>query len=259
MANLSIYLCGTVCKKTGTAGIGTIAQIDGETVLLEKGEYVGTISRNEASYLVLNKVLEQVSQWTFGPVEIFTDNELMFKQLRGTFDVRDKKLKLLHERALKMLDIVPKAKLGLVNRDGNRQAYELAKVASDPEKADTVLLAEGIQESPVRWKVVAFTPKLMVVEFTYPKGAILPMHKHFHEQASYLLKGKLKYIVAGRDVLLTKGTGLAITGYSEHQIEALADSIEIVSYYPMRFDLLPKPKEEKDNPASPQVQTILFG
>lgn len=259
MAELCLYLCGTICKRTGTAGIGIVAFTDNKVTLMEKGEYVGQISRNEASYLALIKVLERAVGWKFGPVQVFTDNELMFKQLKGIFDVRDKKLKDLHERVVKLLELNPLVKLKLIERDSNIKAYEMARAAADPEEIREMTV-DSLQESPVKWKVIAFTPKLMVVEFVYPKGTVLPLHRHVHEQASYLVKGKLKYTVADKDILLTKGTGIAITGYAEHQIEALTDSKEIVSYYPMRFDLLPPKKpEDVEKELDIQVQTILFG
>ncbi|GAB4261814.1 reverse transcriptase-like protein [Thermincola ferriacetica] len=259
MADLTIYLCGTVSRKTNTAGIGMVACTDKTTTLMEKGEYVGQTSRNEAGYLALNKALERAVNWNFGSVDIYTDNELMFKQLKGVFDVRDKKLKMLHERACSLLEENLLVNLYLIDRETNKQAYELAKAAANLEENIHTVSVEPDRESPLTWKVIAFTPKLMLVEFNYPKGLILPLHKHLHEQTSYLVKGKLKYAIAGRDIILTKGTGLAITGQVEHQVEALADSREIVSYYPMRFDLLPKKEDNNDANSEAQVQTTLFG
>ncbi|MCL4439737.1 MAG: cupin domain-containing protein, partial [Firmicutes bacterium] len=62
--------------------------------------------------------------------------------------------------------------------------------------------------------------------------------RHIHEQASYLLRGTLKYVVADQDIIMKKGAGLVVSSNSVHQIEALEDTTEIVTYSPMRADLL---------------------
>lgn len=100
------------------------------------------------------------------------------------------------------------------------------------------IAAEAVEG--VTWRVLAFTSNIMLVQFNYKKGARIPVHRHINEQACYLIKGRVKYTLADKEVILTPGLGIVIQGNSDHGLEAQADSIEITTYAPMRGDLFRK-------------------
>lgn len=92
----------------------------------------------------------------------------------------------------------------------------------------------------VTWRVLAFTPQIMLVQFNYKKGAVIPVHRHTQEQAGYVIKGRVKYMLADKEVIMGPGMGIAVQGNSDHGLEAQLESIEIVTYAPMRGDLFHK-------------------
>ncbi len=87
-------------------------------------------------------------------------------------------------------------------------------------------------------EVLAFGQNLMVVKFSFKKGVQVPTHRHIHEQSSYILKGRLKYVIEGKEVILEAGQSLVIPPNAEHSAVALEETVDINSFTPLREDYL---------------------
>lgn len=85
-------------------------------------------------------------------------------------------------------------------------------------------------------ETLAVGRNLMVVRFTFSKGAEVPPHRHPHEQSSYIVKGKLQYKVEGNELVLAEGDSCIIPPAAEHSVVALEDTIDINSFTPVRKD-----------------------
>ena len=94
---------------------------------------------------------------------------------------------------------------------------------------DWVDVAPGI----VR-KTLAYGSKVMLVETKIDKGAKIPEHKHPHEQVTYLLRGRIKLVVAGKEFLMEPGDSIAVPGNAVHTGEALEESVVLDSFSPPR-------------------------
>ncbi len=79
---------------------------------------------------------------------------------------------------------------------------------------------------------------LMVVRFTFQAGAVVPTHRHMHEQSSYIVSGGLRYTLEGKDIVLRPRDSLVIPPNQEHSAVALEDTIDINSFSPPREDYL---------------------
>jgi quercetin dioxygenase-like cupin family protein len=80
--------------------------------------------------------------------------------------------------------------------------------------------------------------KLMLAEISTKKGAVVPLHKHVHEQVSMMLEGRVKFIVGGKDHLVKGGDVLVIPSNVEHSAITLEDSLSIDIFTPLREDWL---------------------
>jgi len=82
--------------------------------------------------------------------------------------------------------------------------------------------------------------KGMLIMITLKKGCIVPKHKHPEEQFSYVVKGKAKYEIAGKEAaILRDGSVVHLPGNVEHSLEALEDTLCLDVFTPVRKELLP--------------------
>jgi ribonuclease HI len=68
-------------------------------------------------------------------IEIFTDSELVAKQVRGIYNVRNGHLRRLHREAVELLEKFHRYEIIPIRREDNREADRLANEAIDGEKA----------------------------------------------------------------------------------------------------------------------------
>jgi len=68
------------------------------------------------------------------------------------------------------------------------------------------------------------------------KGAVLPEHRHVHEQITYIMEGQLEMVIGGEKYLLTTGTVHAIPSNTPHSAVALTDCKVVDSFAPARDD-----------------------
>lgn len=240
MNTTHIFVGGHARNNNGDAGIGICFHSDPTMPpFYEDAEYIGVATQNSAVYKAILKALTRASEWHLRNVVIYTDNRLVTGQLGENMSARAQNIIPLFEDVKKLASPLDSCQVKLVPARDNKRSKELAKAASLATPEAITAQAIQFEVGPgITGLILAFTSKLMVVQFKYKKGSKIPAHQHFHEQASYLAKGTLKYLVANRDIIMRKGAALVIQGNSVHQLEALEDTTEIVIYYPMRSDLL---------------------
>ncbi|MEW5899106.1 MAG: cupin domain-containing protein [Bacillota bacterium] len=78
-------------------------------------------------------------------------------------------------------------------------------------------------------ETLATGERLMVVRFTFEAGAQVPLHRHLHEQSSYIERGRLKYVIDGIERVLGPGESLVIPTDVPHEATALEDTVDINS------------------------------
>lgn len=93
----------------------------------------------------------------------------------------------------------------------------------------------GIQQ-----KTLVHGQKTLMVEFQLQKGAVLPMHKHPHEQIGCLVSGRLDMTIGNETRHLGPGDSWCIPGDAVHGATALEDSVAVEVFSPVREDYLPQ-------------------
>lgn len=70
--------------------------------------------------------------------------------------------------------------------------------------------------------------KLVILEILLPKGRIDPPHNHpDHDSAGYLIRGKLRLIIDGREFIAEPGDSWYQPAGIEHSSEALTEVLKI--------------------------------
>lgn len=129
MEQVRIFSDGASRGNPGPTGIGfVIVSPEGET-LAEVKQYLGISTNNSAEYTALIRALETALDLGARKVEIFSDSELLVRQVLGQYQVRSPVLKPLHNRILSLSKRFSEFRIQHVPRGKNKRADELANLA----------------------------------------------------------------------------------------------------------------------------------
>jgi len=79
-------------------------------------------------------------------------------------------------------------------------------------------------------------PQVMVTFIRLLAGAVVPAHRHPHEQISVVVQGRLKMTVGTESFVLQPGEGVRVPSRVEHSAEALEETWAQDSFSPIRED-----------------------
>jgi quercetin dioxygenase-like cupin family protein len=91
----------------------------------------------------------------------------------------------------------------------------------------------------VKLKTLVHGAKTLMAEFRLEQGAVLPRHKHPHEQTGYLVSGRIDLTIGDVTNQATPGDSWCIPGDVEHNALAHEDSVALEVFSPVREDYLP--------------------
>jgi len=99
-------------------------------VLVEAGRYLGHATNNVAEYGGLIGCLELVKPMKAESLDVYSDSELLVRQVQGAYRVKKPHLKELHGQVLDMIDDVGcRFQIHHIPREKNRVADGLARRA----------------------------------------------------------------------------------------------------------------------------------
>jgi len=127
---LKIFFDGSSHGNPGPSGIGIIVYDEDFREVNRFSEYVGVRTNNEAEYLALKKSLEIALKLSADEVELYSDSELLVRQMNREYHVRDEKLSRLY-REIQDLTKNIKVKVIHISREENREADKLANEAAE--------------------------------------------------------------------------------------------------------------------------------
>ena len=138
MDKLMMYADGSSRGNPGDAGIGIAIFDENEVLVAEISRYIGTQTNNAAEYYALIRGLEEVITLGAARVDIFTDSELVVKQIKGEYQVKSEGLKPLYEIARAYLESLGGYSINHVKRNGNKLADKLANDGMDSKNSQIV-------------------------------------------------------------------------------------------------------------------------
>ncbi|WP_291493545.1 ribonuclease HI family protein [Desulfurella sp.] len=125
---LAVFIDGASSNNPGKAGIGIVFMQNGE-IIKTVSEYIGEKTNNEAEYTALIKALEIGLDLGVKSIQVFSDSELIVKQIMGKYAVKQDHLKVLNQKALYLIDKFEHFEIKHISRNLNSQADKLAKSA----------------------------------------------------------------------------------------------------------------------------------
>ena len=106
-------------------------EADDGTILDARGETIGVATNNVAEYSALVAGLEAALERGVGEVEVVSDSELLVKQMRGEYKVKNEALRDLVDEAETLARRVGKVTYTAVRREHNELADRLVNEALD--------------------------------------------------------------------------------------------------------------------------------
>jgi len=149
-AVLHLYIDGASKANPGEAGAGIWITDEKGSRIAELSQYLGRKTNNEAEYWALILGLRAVRQHGGETVRIFTDSELVERQIKGRYRVRNSNLKLLYDTVVKELEGFSTWDIQAIPREENREADRKANQAIRQGIAEKKKKGEGRKETDGR-------------------------------------------------------------------------------------------------------------
>ena len=123
----TLYVDGAADLHTKTAGIGGVFFNNKNEEVCSFSQYLDDATNNEAEYSALIKGLQQGIELKLININIFSDSELIVKQVNGDYKVKNDRMKKLHQKVLYLLEQYDNWVINHVMRDENTIADRLSK------------------------------------------------------------------------------------------------------------------------------------
>jgi ribonuclease HI len=175
---LVVYSDGASRSNPGLAGAGAVIQTTQGQTLEHLYRYLGDhLTNNVAEYEAAIMGLERAVALGADAVTLRADSELLIKQLRGEYRVKNEALKPLHYRATQLLDRFDQVTLEHIPRHLNQKADTLANRAIDEWRS---LGDDIIQANPIREVVI--NDQVSLVVGVVPQSELPLQHEQPDEQ-----------------------------------------------------------------------------
>ena len=115
----------------GPAGYGVVIQDESGRKVAALSEYLGHQTNNFAEYQGLIAALEYAIQHEPRALKVISDSELLVRQIKGIYKVKNPALQDLHARAKELIAQLDWFSIGHALREHNQEADRLANEAMD--------------------------------------------------------------------------------------------------------------------------------
>jgi ribonuclease HI len=126
-----LFTDGGARGNPGPAAFGYVLEADDGTVLDARGEAIGVATNNVAEYRALLAGLESALELGVTELAVISDSELVVKQMRGEYKVKNAALRELSSEAARVAGRLREVTYTAVRREHNELADSLVNDALD--------------------------------------------------------------------------------------------------------------------------------
>lgn len=127
---VQIFTDGAARGNPGPAGIGVVIRNDAK-VLSQVSDFIGKTTNNVAEYMAFIRGLEEALDMGEKNIEVFSDSELLVKQINGEYKVKNQGLAPLFHHAKSLTRKFKHCRVYHTAREENKQADKLANKGID--------------------------------------------------------------------------------------------------------------------------------
>jgi ribonuclease HI len=128
---LVVNVDGGARGNPGPAAVGAVVQTPDGEVLEERGERIGRATNNVAEYRAVLLGIERAAELGASELEIVGDSELIVRQIKGEYKVKDATMRELHAEVKRALRPFDEWSIRHVRREHNAEADRLVNAALD--------------------------------------------------------------------------------------------------------------------------------
>ena len=125
MKKVILYCDGGARGNPGPAAIGVVLLNAGGKIIKEAAAYLGEQTNNQAEYKALLRGLEEAKKIKADEVNIFMDSELVVKQIKREYKVKDPELAKIFVKVWNLLNSFSRYSIKHVPRARNARADAL--------------------------------------------------------------------------------------------------------------------------------------
>lgn len=257
---LILHIDGASRGNPGPAAIGVIVTDENGTVLAEIGEYIGETTNNVAEYKALLRGLKEADRLGAQEISVYSDSELLVKQMEGAYRVRHPGLVTLHNQARNMIRVFAQVTLTHVPREQTTSADKLANEVLDLRKQETAATTKAtdkgaeirvVKMSPKeteiapwgsRWQLLS-VPPLALHRLMINPGQRLPYQETPVDVVAHILSGKGRLTAGGAEFALETGDSVFISKSATGVVEVVGEQPLVVV-----AGLIPNIKGEEHEP-----------
>ncbi|MEA3460095.1 MAG: cupin domain-containing protein [Chloroflexota bacterium] len=104
---------------------------------------------------------------------------------------------------------------------------------------DVVRVAEveSVEMLPgVKRRTLSCGERVMLVQFTFDEGAVVPLHQHPQEQTGYVVKGELEMKIGSETYRLKAGDSYLAPANVEHGAKVVKEAVVVDAFSPPQED-----------------------
>jgi ribonuclease HI len=128
---LIIYCDGGSRGNPGPAGLGAVIYDENKSKVFEISEFLGVTTNNQAEYKGVLQAIKKAQELKAKELIFYLDSELIVKQMKGQYRVKNKDLLPLYMEIRKYILEFQKVEFNHVRREYNKEADALANMAMD--------------------------------------------------------------------------------------------------------------------------------
>lgn len=131
----------------GPAAAGYTLADSAGTQLQAKAFFIGRATNNVAEYTSLVKALEAAKQIGAEQLMLFSDSELLVRQINGQYKVKSEQIRPLFRQAVDLLDEFKNWKVRHIPREKNKEADRLVNQSLNLERDVEAKIADSVQRT----------------------------------------------------------------------------------------------------------------
>jgi|SRR5581483_2156472 ribonuclease HI len=166
--SLIAYTDGGARGNPGPSGYGVVIQDQSGRKLAALSEYLGHQTNNVAEYQGLIAALEYAVQNKYKALKVISDSELLVRQIKGIYKVKNPTLQDLYVRARQLIRQLDTFSIDHVLRGKNQEADRLANAAMD--KGNNRVAPSPAPQLPQEFEGIVRDGKIELIAGELPDG-----------------------------------------------------------------------------------------
>ena len=154
----------------GPAGYGVVIQDETGKKVAALSEYLGHQTNNFAEYQGLIAALEYALQHGPKALKLISDSELLVRQIKGIYKVKNPTLQDLHARAKELIGQLDWFSIGHALREHNQEADRLANDAMDKGMGRSPKASAAVVQTQQEFEGVIRDGKIELTNGSLPDG-----------------------------------------------------------------------------------------